>query len=152
MRRFAYVRITDDYVLNYFIFKRLTIYVMFDFAGKVYDPKMHQVQRQKEPGREKSPPIVFSEKICIWWKILCLVNRFVLGKLISILWNILSLGEHFVSCEIFLPWWNTLSIRLNYFLCEDVFDAPDLYILSLSHSFYDVVFKVVFAAPDLNIL
>ena len=74
MRRFAYVRITDDYVLNYFIFKRLTIYVMFDFAGKVYDPKMHQVQRQKEPGREKYPPIVFNEKNCLGKKIcVCLI-------------------------------------------------------------------------------
>ena len=66
IRRFAQVRIADDYVQNYFILKRLTIYVVFEFAGKMHNPKMHQVQRPKEPGREKSPPIVLSEKICIW--------------------------------------------------------------------------------------
>ena len=35
---------------------------MFEFAGKMHNPKMHQVQRPKEPGRDKSPPNVFNEK------------------------------------------------------------------------------------------
>ena len=51
---------------------------MFDFAGKVYDPKMHQVQRPKEPGREKCPPIVFMKKFALV-KFLGLLNCFIVG-------------------------------------------------------------------------
>ena len=47
---------------------------MFEFAGKMHNPKMHQVQRPKEPGREKYPPIVFNEKNCLGKKIcVCLI-------------------------------------------------------------------------------
>ena len=76
---------------------------MFEFAGKMHNPKMHQVQRPKEPGREKSPPIVFNEKNCLGEKFcVCLI--------------VLSLDKCSVCCEIFCLWRNILSLVKYFFL------------------------------------